>query len=67
MGLVETNGHQNYKNWATMRSYHPYPDAPWSKTVRGVFELDTDYYAKSGGIFAPLPHYEAMFPEGHGA
>ncbi len=67
MGLVETNGHQNYKNWATMRSYHPYPDAPWSKTVRGVFELDTDYYAKSGGIFAPLLHYEAMFPEGHGA
>jgi len=66
MGLVETNGHQNYRNWATMRSYHPYPDAPWSKTVRGVFDLDADYYAKSGGIFAPLPHYEAMFPaEGH--
>ncbi len=63
LGLVETNGHQNYKNWAAMRSYHPYPDAPWSKTDRGVFNLDADYYAKSGGIFAPLPHYEAMFPE----
>ncbi len=66
LGLVETNGHQNYKNWAAMRSYHPYPDAPWSKTERGVFTLDADYYAKSGGIFAPLPHYEAMFPEAHG-
>ncbi len=63
LGLVETNGHQNYRNWATMRSYHPYPDAPWSKTDRGVFNLDADYYAKSGGIFAPLPHYEAMFPQ----
>jgi L-alanine-DL-glutamate epimerase-like enolase superfamily enzyme len=65
LGLVETNGHQNYRNWQTMRSYHPYPDAAWSKTERGVFALDADYYAKSGGIFAPLPHYEAMFPEAH--
>jgi L-alanine-DL-glutamate epimerase-like enolase superfamily enzyme len=63
LGLVETNGHQNYKNWAAMRTYHPYPDAPWSKPERGVFNLDADYYAKSGGIFAPLPHYEAMFAQ----
>ena len=63
LGLMETNGHQNYKNWVAMRGYHPYPDAAWSKTERGVFNLDADYYAKSGGIFAPLPHYEAMFPE----
>ncbi len=62
LGLVETNGHQNYKNWATMRSYLSYPDAPWSKIDRGVFNLDADYYEKSGGIFAPMPHYEAMFP-----
>lgn len=62
MGLVETNGHQNYRNWATMRSCLAYPDAPWSKTSRGVFNLDADYYAKSGGIFDPLPHYEALFP-----
>jgi L-alanine-DL-glutamate epimerase-like enolase superfamily enzyme len=63
LGLIETNGHQNYKNWETMRSYHPYPSAPWSKTEQGVFNLDADYYAKSGGIFTPLPHYEAMFPQ----
>jgi L-alanine-DL-glutamate epimerase-like enolase superfamily enzyme len=63
LGLVETNGHQNYRNWEAMRSYHPYPKAAWAKTDRGVFNLDADYYAKSGGIFEPLPHYEAMFPE----
>lgn len=63
LGLVETNGHQNYRNWETMRSYHPHPDATWSKTERGVFNLDADYYAKSGGIFDPMPHYEAMFPQ----
>lgn len=63
LGLVEANGHQNYRNWATMRTYLPYSDAPWTKTERGVFTLDADYYAKSGGIFASSPHYEAMFPE----
>ena len=61
LGLVETNGHQNYRNWETMRSYHPAPNAPWAQTKRGVFELSADYYAQSGGVFAESPHYEAMF------
>jgi hypothetical protein len=61
LGLLETNGHQNYKNWATMRSYHPYPDASWANTKKGVFELNDDYYSKSGGIFVQSPHYEEMF------
>ena len=57
MGLMETNGHQNYKNWDTMRSFHPYPDTAWSQTVNGVFNLDRDYYAKSGGILEASDHY----------
>ncbi len=64
LGLLETNGHQNYRNWEAMRSHHPFPDAPWSRTERGVFNLDADYYAKSGGIFAAMPHYENLFPQG---
>ena len=60
IGLLETNGHQNYRNWETMVSYHPFPDAGWRKTSKGVFNLDGDYYEKSGGIFAPSPHYQAM-------
>ncbi len=61
LGLLETNGHQNYKGWERMVSYHPYAGASWSKTVDGVFNLNADYYQKSGGILAPSPHYEAMF------
>ena len=60
LGLLETNGHQNYKNWDTMLSYHPYPEAGWRKTREGVFTLDKDYYEKSGGIFTPSPHYQNM-------
>ena len=62
IGLVETNGHQNYRHWERMRSYHPSPDARWARTERGVFALDADYYAASGGVFEPVPHYEALFP-----
>lgn len=61
LGLVETNGHQNYRDWAAMRRHHPAPGARWANTERGLFHLDADYYARSGGIFEPLPHYEAMF------
>lgn len=60
-GLLETNGHQNYRNWKTMESYHPFSDAAWRQTVDGVFNLDSDYYRKSGGILAESSHYQAMF------
>ncbi len=61
LGLVETNGHQNYRNWDALRRHHPAPDAPWAQTRAGVFALDAGYYARSGGIFFIAPHYEQMF------
>lgn len=61
LGLLETNGHQNYKNWKQMEEYHPFPNAKWRKTKNGVFELGTDYYENDGGIFDASDHYEKMF------
>ncbi|GAH03854.1 unnamed protein product, partial [marine sediment metagenome] len=61
IGLLETNGHQNYKNWKQMESYHPFPDTPWRKTVNGMFTLDDDFYKKSGGILTDSEHYMKMF------
>jgi L-alanine-DL-glutamate epimerase-like enolase superfamily enzyme len=60
-GLLETNGHQNYKNWAKMESYHPFSKAEWRKTKNGVFELDADYYQKDGGVLTESTHYKEMF------
>ncbi len=60
MGLMETNGDLNYRDWSRMVSYHPAAGAPWTKVTNGVFELKDDFYRSSGGIFAPIPHYEEM-------
>jgi len=61
LGLLESNGHQNYKNWSTMMDYHPRKDASWVKAKKGVYELDNEFYLSGGGIFDPIPHYEKMF------
>lgn len=61
IGLVESNGHQNYKNWETMMSYHPRKDAGWVKMSRGVYNLNDEFYRTGGGIFDQSTHYEQMF------
>ena len=61
MGIMETNGHLNYLHWQKMQSYHPRNGASWTKAKKGIFELGDDFYETSGGIFEPMPHYEAMF------
>ena len=59
-GIMETNGHQIYRNWETMQSYHPCPGAPWTRMARGFFETGADFFAVSGGIFRPSPHYHEL-------
>lgn len=61
IGLLDVTGDQNYKNWNTMMDYHPRKDASWVHVKHGVYELDTEFYRTGGGIFDPMPHYEAMF------
>jgi len=61
LGLLESNGHQNYKNWNNMMDYHPQKNASWVKVRQGVYELNDKFYKTGGGIFDPMPHYEEMF------
>ncbi|MGX5820267.1 enolase C-terminal domain-like protein [Chitinophaga lutea] len=61
MGLMETNGDANYVNWEALFQRLPEPNATWERPSLGVFNLDDSFYAKSGGIFSPLPHYERVF------
>lgn len=61
MGLMETNGDMNYRNWEKMVNYHPAAGASWMQVKNGVFELNKDFYAGSGGIFESSAHYQGMF------
>jgi hypothetical protein len=57
IGVVETNGHQNYAHWPAMQSYHPAAGAPWTQVQRGCFRLDERFFAESGGILQDAAHY----------
>ncbi len=61
MGLQETNGWQNYRNWQKMKGYHPAKKEAWVTTKNGVYPTEKVFFEKSGGIFMPSAHYENMF------
>lgn len=63
VGMMETNGHQQYRRWREMSSYHPCADAPWRRVHRGVFELGDDFYARSGCILEQPAHYRGLVAE----
>jgi len=60
IGVLETNGHQNYKRWNELLKFHPCYGAEWMKTKNGLFSLDDDFYNKSGGIFQISEHYQNL-------
>jgi hypothetical protein len=51
LGLMESNGAQNYCNWDKLMSEHPSRDGAWLQPAEGVFTLDEEFYHTSGGIF----------------
>ena len=57
VGVVETNGHQNYKRWDTLCGYHPRAHAPWTKVTNGCFTLGDDFFKESAGILEDSEHY----------
>lgn len=53
-GVLETNGHQNYRNWEAMKKWHPRGQAPWTVIHQGVFHLGPEFYEHSAGILEDL-------------
>ncbi|MGV3504465.1 MAG: enolase C-terminal domain-like protein [Adhaeribacter sp.] len=60
MGLLETNGDMNYRNWEAMMGYHPAAGASWVRARQGAFHLDEDFYRQSGGILESPAHYRQL-------
>jgi L-alanine-DL-glutamate epimerase-like enolase superfamily enzyme len=46
MGMMETNGDMNYKNWQAMMKQLPHAGASWTERRNGVFELNDDFYSR---------------------
>jgi len=52
IGILESNGPQNYKNWGRMLDGHPVKDGEWITAANGVFNLNERFYRTSGGIYS---------------
>jgi hypothetical protein len=57
IGLLESNGFQNYLNWEEMKKFHPAYGAVYTDQKNGVYTLDNSFYNTSAGIFTTSVHY----------
>ena len=60
VGVMESNGHQNYKNWEEMKSYHPAKGSDWTECRNGIYPVSKEFYKQSGGIFNASEHYSNL-------
>ncbi len=61
IGVLESNGAQNYANWLQMTAQHPlYGKADFISTRNGLFHLGEEFYRTSGGIFCDAPYYSKV-------
>lgn len=64
IGVVETNGHQNYRRWEQLESYAPRAGCAFTRPAQGVYTLDETFYRCSGGILEESPYYCSLFGGG---
>lgn len=57
LGLLESNGHQNYKNWQEMLDYLPSHDKPWVNVNNGLYLAGKEFFDYGGGIYKEPEHY----------
>lgn len=60
VGLLETNGNQNYKNWDQLCFYDAAHGKSWTKVHETRFALDNEFYTSGGGIFTSPEHYKKL-------
>lgn len=55
IGILESNGEQNYVNWETMQNESPLGKKGACKN--GIYELTEEFFEKSDGIFEETQYY----------
>ena len=64
IGIVESNGKQNYKNWDKMLSVHPCCGAEFTKSDNGIYILNEEFYEKDAGVFTASEYYKKLSEKG---
>ncbi len=60
IGVLESNGAQNYARWEEMEKASPAYGKSYAKAEQGVYTLNEDFYKESGRIFDSAPYYEDL-------
>ena len=61
IGILESNGEQNYVNWTEMQTYSPSYKETFSLCENGVYTLNEKFFNTSGGIFQDSNYYKNLF------
>lgn len=51
IGLIESNGEQNYLHWEKLYDFHPCKNSEYVRCKNGIYTLNNEFYKNSGGIF----------------
>ena len=62
IGVVESNGAQNYVNWEAMKGYVTRKS---TESDAVVYTLDSEFYTGAGGLFEIPEHYRALIESAH--
>ena len=60
VGVVESNGSQNYVNWEELKEYHPMYGATFITEDNGVYKLNDEFYESNGGILKISEYYSRL-------
>lgn len=60
IGILESNGEQNYVRWEDLYKAHPCKEKPFARCRRGLYTLDEEFFVISGGIFKPSQYYDSL-------
>ena len=60
IGILESNGAQNYANWTQLKTYHPTYNKSYTKCDKGLYKLDNEFFETSGGIFNQSNYYDNL-------
>ncbi len=63
IGILESNGAQNYARWETLEKASPAYGKSYAKATDGVYTLNEAFYKESGSIFQTAPYYEELVKE----